>query len=511
VSRKIKIEPKVQPIARSEILQIADIVARDKGIEREDIIEAMECAILKTAQMKFGIDKELVAEIDNKTGEISVYRILSVVEDVEDPGKQLSLPNAKKMQEDAKIGDVIRDKLPALEFGRVAAQAAKQIIMQKIRTAERKKQYEEFSGRVGEIITGLVKRVDYAGVIIDIGRTDGVIRKSEMLPNEVYRIGDRIKVLLSGLNEDETVPLLQLSRTHPDFLRKLFEQEVPEIYDGTVRIVAVARDPGSKSKIAVTTSDSNVDPIGACIGVKGSRIQAVINELKGEKLDVVLWSDNPAMFIVNSLAPTEVVRIIMEETGNKVTAVISDEQLSAAIGRRGQNVRLISKLTGWTINVMSSSDDIQMRTKETGKIAEMLRVGLDVDDLVARLLLEEGFVSIEDIASSQLNELAAIDGFDSDLAQEIQKRATAWVERKREELKQLGMEKGVSQELMQFELLRPELLEMLIKADVKTLDDLGDLSTDEVLDITGDWLSEQEAQTLIMKVRENWFKEDKKT
>jgi N utilization substance protein A len=506
VSRKIKEEPREQMIIKNEILQIADIVARDKGIDREDILEAMECAILKTAHMKFGDDRELAAEIDRNTGEISVYRLLEVVSEVDDSNRQISLEKAKLVKEDASIGDTLKDKLPPIEFGRVAAQSAKQIIVQKIRAVERKKQYEEFSSRVGEIITGVVKKVDYNGVVIDIGRTDGAIKRTEMLPSEIFRPGDRMKVLLSGLNEDETAPLLQLSRTHPDFLRRLFEQEVPEIYDGTVRIVSVARDPGSKSKIAVTTSDPNIDPVGACIGVKGSRIQAVISELKGEKIDIIVWSDNPAMFIVNSLSPIDVIRIIMEETGNRVTAVVPDESLSPAIGRRGQNVRLISKLTGWTINVTSASDDAQNRAHETKKLSEVIRAGLDVDEMVARLLLDEGFSSIDDIANTDVADLVKINGFDQELAAEIKDRAQVCLEAKRKEIEELCEKHGVSPELRKYELLKPELLEMLIKAGVKTLNDLGDLSTDELLEITGEWLNEDEAQTLIMKIREDWFK-----
>ncbi|MDR1391357.1 MAG: transcription termination factor NusA [Holosporales bacterium] len=507
MSRKIRLdEANVHSVARNEILQIADMVARDKGIEIEPILTALEDAILKTAQMQYGEEKDLEVMIDRKTGEISVYRLLAVSDSVEDFSKQISLKQARLTDSTIEVGDVLRDKLPALEFGRVASQSAKQILIQKLKIIERDRQYEEFSARVGEIIAGVVKRVEYSGVILDIGRTEGMIRKSETIPNETFKIGDRVKVFFAGLNKEQSGPLLQLSRTSPEFLKKLFEQEVPEIYDGVIRIVSVARDPGSKAKIAVTTSDHNLDPIGACVGVKGSRVQSVVNELKGEKVDIIAWEENPAIFIVNSLSPAEVSKIVMEETGNRVTAIVPDEQLSLAIGRRGQNVRLASKLTGWTINVVTESEESKERTQESSRILKTFMENLDVDEMVAHLLIGEGYSSVEDIAMLSISDIASIEGFDEDISAEIKQRATLYLERKKEEISELCKEKGVSVELKEYKLLTPELLEALVKADIKTLDDLGDLSTEELLEVSKSLLTRSEAETLIMKIRDNWFK-----
>ncbi len=508
MSRKIKLEENTRQVARNEILQVADMVAREKGIDREEILEAMESAILKTAQLKYGEEKNLEVVINRKSGEIELSRLLSVVDKVNNSNIEISLENALLAYPTIKTGDVIRDRLPALDFGRVAAQSARQVIIQKVRTAERQKQSEEFSGRIGEIITGVVKRVEYTDVIFDInGRTEGIIKKSEMIPNEIFRVGDRIKVLLVEINKEQTGPLLLLSRTHPDFLKKLFEQEVPEVYDGIIKIVSVSRDPGSKAKVAVTTTDPNLDPIGACVGLKGARVQAIVDELKGEKVDIILWSENPVIFIVNSLAPAEVLKIVMEEeSGDRVTAVVPDDQLSSAIGRRGQNVRLASKLTGWTINVTTESEETKARAKETARILNTFMNDLDVDEMVAHLLMGEGFSSIEDIALAPVSEISSIEGFDDEIADEIQQRAKTYITKKREEVFKLCDEKGVSPELKNYKLLKPKLLEALVKAGLKTLDDLGDLSKDELVEIAGDLLSESEAGTLIMKIRENWFK-----
>ncbi|MDR1034844.1 MAG: transcription termination factor NusA [Holosporales bacterium] len=506
MSRKIKIESKVHDVAaKNEILQVADIVARDKGIDREEILSAMECAILKTAQMKYGEERELKVTINRKTGDIEIYRILRVVDKAGDRNVEISQNDASRLKPDARIGDTLDDPLPSVDFGRIGAQVARQIIIQKVKSAERKKQYEEFEGRVGEIITGIVKRIEFSDIIIDIGKTEGIIRKSELIPNEIFKIGDRIKVLLSGLNKDQTGPLLHLSRTNPNFLRKLFEQEVPEIYDGIIKIVSITRDPGSKAKIAVTTSDPNLDPIGACVGTKGSRVQAVVDELKGERIDIVRWSNNVAIFIVNSLAPTRVSRIVLEELENEANVVVPDDQLSAVIGRRGQNVRLASKLTGWSISITTEKEDSENRARESDRILNILMENLDVDDMVARLLMGEGFSSIEDLVNTSSADLASIEGFDEDIANEISQRAVLAMDRKKAEIEKLCTEKGVSKDLIEYKLLRLDLLALLVNSDVKSLDDLGSLSTDELLDITGDLLSKREAETLIMKVREEWF------
>ncbi len=489
MSRKIKIEEATQPVAKSEILQVADIVAREKGIDRDDILDAMEQAVLKTAQMKYGDEANLQACIDRKTGEIEIFRLTKVEE---------------SSSESSKIKELRKEKLPPIDFGRVAAQVARTVIVQKVQMAERNKQYAEFSEKVGEIISGTVKRVEYANIILDIGRTEGILKKSDMIPHENFKIGERVKVYLDGLNKEQSSSLLRLSRVCPDFMKKLFEQEVPEVYDGVVQIKSVARDPGSKAKIAVTTSDQNLDPVGACVGIKGTRVQAIVEELKGEKIDVVTWSENPAIFIVNSLAPAEVNRVIIEENSNKVTAIVPDEQLSIAIGRRGQNVKLASKLTGWSINVTTESEELKARNAENERVIKYFMNGLDIDEMMAQLLISEGYYSMEDIASTSVERLATIRGFDIDIADELHQRAVAYIENKQNEIAKLCQEKEVAPELMNYELLRPELLEALVKSGLKTLQDLGDLSTDELMEIAGDLLSKSEAEILIMKIRETW-------
>lgn len=504
MSRKIKLEETAQPIAKSEILQVADMVAKEKGIERDDILEAMEQAVLKIAQMKYGEGTRLETHIDRKTGEIEIFRLMDIVERDPKFGKEVSLAEAQKQIDGAKIGDLFKDKLPPLDFRRVAAQVARTVIAQRVQLAERNKQYADFSEKVGEIITGTVKRIEYSNIVLDIGRTEGILKKTAAIPRENFKIGERVKVYLVGLNKEQNAPLLNLSRTCPEFMKKLFEQEVPEVYDGTVAIKAVARDPGSKAKVAVVTKDPNLDPVGACVGVKGARVQAIVDELKGEKIDVVNWDENPAIFIVNGLAPAEVSRIIMEETGDKVTAVVPDKQLSVAIGRRGQNVRLASQLTGWTINVTTESQETEERNVENARILKYFMSGLDVDEMMAQLLISEGYCSMEEIAISPIEKLASIRGFDEDIASELQRRAIEYIDAQKEEIAALCKENNVAPELANYKLLRPELLEVLIKAGLKTLEDVGDLATDELIEIAGDLLTKSEAEMLIMKIREAW-------
>jgi N utilization substance protein A len=505
VNKRTRVEGGAPLVIKNEILQVADVVAKDKGVGIDVILSAMENAILKTVQMKYGEEKSFSVVIDRKTGEIEVHRLTTVVDVVSDFNNHVSLDVARSINPYANVGDVLKDKLPAVEFGRVSAGVARQVVMEHISAAERENQLKEFSNRIGEVIVGIVKRIEFSNVIIDINRTEGIIRRSEMLPNEIVKVGDRVRVLLVSLNSESTGPLLQLSRTHPDFLKKLFEQEVPEVYNGVVKIMAVARDPGSKSKMAVATSDPNIDPIGACVGIKGSRVQAVVNELGGEKIDIIQWSDNPAVFIINSLAPAEATRIVMEEVGNKVTAVVPNDQLSVAIGRKGQNVRLASKLTGRVISVTTEEEDTKARAKESERILNVFSDGLDVDEVIARLLMGNGFTAIEEVANAQITEIASIEGFDEEIATEIKDRAIANMADIRSKVEDLCKEQNVAKDLMKCELLRPELLEGLVRAGIKTLNDLGDLSTDELLEITGDMLSQSEAMALIMKVRENWF------
>lgn len=506
MSRKIKVEEKtVATVVKNEILQVSDIVAKDKGIDREEVLEAMEYAILKTAQLKYGVEKDLLASIDRKTGEISIKRVMTVVEDVTNPDREIDLEEASAKSPGITYGDRIFEDLPGVEFGRVAAQSARQVIMQKVRTAERNKQFEAFSGRVGEIITGVVKRIEFSDVVLDVGRTEGILRRMDVIPNETFKVGDRIKVLLVSINKEGSGPMLVLSRTNNEFMKKLFEQEVPEIYDGIVKIMAIARDPGSKAKIAVSTSDSNLDPIGSCVGVKGARVQAICDELKGEKIDIVLWSDNPAVFIVNALSPAEVVRIVIDEGKGAVDAVVPNDQLSSAIGRRGQNVKLASKLTGWNINVTTEEEDSKKRTEENARILKHFMNNLDVDDMVAHLLLSEGYSNIDEIAESELSELTSIEGFDEVLAKELQDRAAAAILKKKKSIDNMCKKKGVKSDLREYDVIGTELLEVLVEGGIKSLNELGDLSTDELLEITGSMLSKEEAEALIMDIRKDWF------
>ena len=502
---KLNIDEKKRPVVKSELLQVAEIVAKDKEISQEEILQAMEEAILPSAQLRYGNKKNLIVNIDRFNGSINIKWVRKVVDKVNDEDTEILLREAKRFDVNAKVGDEIKNKLPPIEFSRSMASTSRNIIMQKIKLAERNNQAKEFSNRIGDIISGIVNRVEYSEIIIDIGKTSGVIRKSEIIPNETFKMGDRIKVLLCGLNKDPSMPLLQLSRTHPDFLKKLFAQEVPEVYDDIIKIVSVARDPGSKAKVAVMTNDPNIDCIGACVGPKGVRVQSVSEELKGEKIDIVKWSDDIALFIVNSLAPAKVTRVIIDESEQKVDAVVPNDQLSAAIGRRGQNIRLASKLTGWAINAITEEADLENRNKETSAIIKIFEGGLDVDEIVAHVLLNEGYVSISEIANSSIEELSSIEGFDNDIANEVQTRAKSYLENKKKALMELCKEKKVSNDLMNYELIRPELLEVLVKAGILKLDDLGNLSTDELLEISDGLLTKKEASTLILKVREKWF------
>ena len=502
---KLTIDEKKQPVAKSELLQVAEIVAKDKGFEKEEVLSALEEAMLPSARAKYGTNKNIVVHIERNTGNVLINWIRKVVDSVSDNETEISLNDARTFNKDTKIGDEISEALPNITFSRSMVQSARQIINQKMREAERKYQLKEFSNRIGDIIVGTINRIDYSNVILDIGRSEGVIRKSELIPNEPLKIGSRLKVLLCGLNQDSNVPLLRLSRTHPDFVKKLFAQEIPEVYDGIVTVVSVARDPGSKAKVAVTAADPSIDPVGACVGPKGIRIRTISDELRGEKIDVVKWSADPATFIVNSLAPAHPSKIVIDDTEKHVDAVIPDDQLSLAIGRRGQNVRLASKLTGWAINAITEKTATTKREKEQASIIANFKKSLDIDEELAERLVEEGYVSISEIANSTVDELTEIDGFDSEIALEISDRANLYIDNRTEQLVQLCKEKGVDEKLMNYELINPELLELLVKANIKTLDDLGDLSTEELLEISSGLLTQSEAESLIMEIRKTWF------
>lgn len=496
---------------KTEILGVADAVAREKGIDREVIISAIEVAIQKASRAKYGHDRDVRTTIDRRSGEIVMKAYREVVEEVENDQAQLTLEEAKKYKPDIKLGDFIIDDLPPFDFGRVAAQTAKQVIFQQVRDAERQKQYDEFKHRVGEIINGNVKRVEFGNVIVDLGSTEAIIMRDQMIPRESVRAGDRIRAYVADVRPEPRGSQIFLSRTHPEFLAKLFVQEVPEIYDGQIEIKAVARDPGSRAKFSVYVSDKSIDPVGACVGMRGSRVQNIVTELQGEKVDIVPWSENPAVFIVNAMVPAEVSKVVLDEDAEKVEVVVPDDQLSLAIGRRGQNVRLASKLTGWHLDVRSETEDAERQQAELKRISNTFIEGMDVDDVIAHLLISEGFKSMEEIAFVPLEDLANIEGFELELAEELQNRAKAYLEVKRKEFQDKLDAVGVASDLAEFDSLSQDQILELGAKGIKTLDDFADLAGDELVDLL-DHVSVREANAMIMKARERWFEaEDAKS
>jgi N utilization substance protein A len=409
-----------------ELIQVADVVAREKGIDRDEVLEAMEQAIQKAGRSKYGQEHDIRASIDRQTGEIRLVRCTEVVEEVEDDITQITLEQAQKRDPALSLGDFIVDPLPPIDFGRIAAQTAKQVIVQKVREAERSRQYEEFKDRTGEIVNGIVKRVEFGNVTVDLGRAEAVLRRDELLPRESFRNGDRVRAYIFDVREEPRGPQIFLSRTHPEFMKGLFRQEVPEIYDGIIEIKAVARDPGSRAKIGVISYDGSIDPVGACVGMRGSRVQAVVGELQGEKIDIVPWSDDPATFVVNALAPAEVAKVVLDEDQRRIEVVVPDEQLSLAIGRRGQNVRLATMLSGWDIDILTEAEESERRQEEFRTRSKIFMDALDIDDVMAHLLVAEGFTSVEEIAYTGLEELTQIEGFVEDIAEELQNRAVVF-------------------------------------------------------------------------------------
>ena len=469
--------------ARPELIQVADTVARDKGIEREEVFEAMEQAIQKAGRSKYGLEHDIRAVIDRSNGAISLARYQEVVEDdaeIENEAAQLTLTQAKTRKADAQVGEFLIDPLPPIDFGRIAAQTAKQVIVQRVRDAERARQFEEYKDRKGEIVNGLVKRVEYGNVIVDLGRAEALLRRDESIPREHFNNGDRIRALIYDVREETRGPQIFLSRTHPDFMAKLFAQEVPEIYDGVIEIMAVARDPGSRAKIAVLSHDSSIDPVGPCIGMRGARVQAVVGELQGEKIDIIQWSTDPATFIVNALAPAEVAKVVLDEENQRIEVVVPDDQLSLAIGRRGQNVRLASQLSGWRIDIMTEEAESEKRQHEFNTRSQMFIDGLDVDDVIAHLLVTEGFSSIEEVAYVPVDELMMIEGFDEDIAEELRARARSYLERRDEELASRAKELGINPDLGEVEGVSTMMMVNLGEKGILSRDDLADLTGEEL-------------------------------
>ena len=466
---------------RLELLQIADAVAREKSIEREVVLDAMAEAIQKAARSRYGAENEIRARINPTTGEIRLVRLLEVVDQVENDAVQVDLRDAQRRNPAAQLGDMIEDELPPVDFGRIAAQTAKQVIAQKVRDAERERQYDEYKDRIGEIVHGIVKRVEYGNVVTDLGRGEAIVRRDELLPRETFRNGDRVRAYIYDVRREQRGPQIFLSRTHPQFMAKLFAQEVPEIYDGIIEIKAVARDPGSRAKIAVLSNDSSIDPVGACVGMRGSRVQAVVNELQGEKIDIIPWSPDAATFIVNALAPAEVVKVVLDEDTQRIEVVVPDDQLSLAIGRRGQNVRLASQLTGWDIDILTEAEESERRQAEFASRSAIFAEALDVDEVIAQLLASEGFASIEEVAYVSLDEIAEIEGFDEDTAQEIQNRALDYIDRQNAEFDEKRIELGVDDALGKIEGVTPKMLVALGEDGIKTVEDLAGCATDDLL------------------------------
>jgi N utilization substance protein A len=493
-----------------ELLQVADAVAREKDIDQEIIITAMEEAIQKAGRSKYGHDHDIRAEIDRKNGDIVLKRYREVVEEIEDEATQLTPSEAARIKPDAKVGDFLIDELPPLDFGRIAAQTAKQVIVQKVREAERTRQYKEFKDRVGELVSGVVKRVEYGNATVDIGgRAEALLRRDESLPREHLKNGDRVRAYIYDVREEQRGPQIFISRTRPEFMAKLFMQEVPEIYDGIIEIKSVARDPGSRAKIAVISSDNSIDPVGACVGMRGSRVQAVVSELQGEKIDIIPWTEDIATFTVNALAPAEVTKVVLDEQKQSMEVVVPEEQLSLAIGRRGQNVRLASILSGWDIDIMTEEEETNRRTEEFSRRSKLFIEALDVDEVIGHLLVAEGFTNVLEIAEESVEELAKIEGFEIEVAQELQDRAKSWIAEKEAELQAKQKELGLSEDLLSFTHLDSDLIIKLGEKDIKTLDDLADLATDELVEMLGEEsMSEYNAEKIIMAAREHWFEDE---
>ncbi len=504
---------------RLELLQIADAVAREKSIEKEIVIEAIEEAVQKAARSRYGAEHDIRVHIDPKTGETTITRVVTVVDDeepIENTYAFKSLADARLDDADAFVGKTYEEILPPFEFGRVQTQMARQVVTGKVRDAERERQFEEFKDRVGEIVNGVVKRVEYGNIVVDLGRGEGVVRRDQAIPRENFQVGDRIRSYIYDVRRETKGPQIMLSRAHGGFMAKLFAQEVPEVYDGVIEIRAIARDPGSRAKMAVVSNDSSIDPVGACVGMRGSRVQAVVAELQGEKIDIIPWSPDEAAFLVNALAPAEVTKVVMDEEDERVEVVVPDEQLSLAIGRRGQNVRLASQLTGWQIDIMTESQDSERRQREFAERTQLFQEALDVDEVIAQLLVTEGFATVEDVAYVDLSEIAAIEGFGEETAEELQARARDYLEKEAAEYDEKRRELGVEDALLDVDGVTLPMSVALGEGEVKTVEDLAGLVPDDlrgwfetkegervrepgILEAFG--LSAEAAEALIMRAR----------
>jgi len=501
-----------------ELLQTAEAVAREKMIDPGLVVEAMEESLARAAKSRYGSEMDIRVSIDRKTGKATFTRVRTVVEDedLENYQAEFNVEQAKQYMENPSVGDIFEEEVPPVELGRIAAQSAKQVILQKVREAERDRQYEEFIDREGTIINGVVKREEYGNVIVDVGRGEAILRRNEKIGRESHRPNDRIRAYIKEVRREARGPQIFLSRTAPEFMAELFKMEVPEIYEGVIEIKAVARDPGSRAKIAVISYDGGIDPVGACVGMRGSRVQAVVNELQGEKIDIIPWNEDQPTFLVNALQPAEVSKVVLDEEAGKIEIVVPDEQLSLAIGRRGQNVRLASQLTGLDIDITTESEDSVRRQKEFEERTALFMAALDLDEFFAQLLVSEGFTNLEEVAYIEVDELLSIDGVDEGTAEELQARARDVLEERARKAVEAAQEMGVEQSLFDFEGLTPEMILALAEDGVKSLEDFATCADWE---LAGGWttvdgqrvkddgllesfgVSLEEAQNLIMSAR----------
>ena len=501
-----------------ELLQTAEAVAREKMIEPSLVIEAMEESLARAAKSRYGSEMDIRVSIDRKTGRAAFTRVRTVVteEELENYQAEMTVDQAKQYMENPEVGQQYIEEIPPVDMGRIAAQSAKQVILQKVREAERDRQYEEFQDRAGTIINGVVKREEYGNVVVDVGRGEAILRRTEKIGRESYRPNDRIRCYIKDVRRETRGPQIFLSRTDPMFMAELFKMEVPEIYEGIIEIKSVARDPGSRAKIAVFTTDTTIDPVGACVGMRGSRVQAVVNELQGEKIDIIPWNDDQPTFLVNALQPAEVSKVVLDEEAGKIEVVVPEEQLSLAIGRRGQNVRLASQLTNLDIDIMTEAEESARRQKEFEERTQLFIETLDVDEFFAQLLVSEGFANLEEVAYVEIDELLVIDGVDEDTAQELQTRAKEFLEEQANKALERAKELGVEESLINFEGLSPQMLEALAEDGVKNLDEFATCADWE---LAGGWttvdgervkddgilekfdLSLEEAQDMVMTAR----------
>ncbi len=501
----------VKSIPRLELIQVAETVSREKSIDKEEVITAMEEAIEKAARTKYGLERDIRANIDRKNGSINIAQFTEVVEIVENEYTQMTYNESQRRNLNVGIGEFYKQSLPPIDFGRIAAQTAKQVISQKVREAERQRQFQEYKDRVGEIVVGTIKRVDNQSVTIDLGRAEAVIKKDQMIPREQLRPGDRLRCFIIEVSEQGKGPQIFLSRSSNEFLAALFTQEVPEIYDGIIEIKGVAREPGSRAKISAFSNDPSIDPVGACVGMRGSRVQAVVGELQGEKIEIIPWTDDPVTFVINALAPAVPSKVVMDEDANRMEVVIPDDQLSLAIGRRGQNVRLASQLTGWFVDILTEAEESEKRQEEFSERSKIFIEALDIDDVIAHLMVSEGFITISDIAEASIEELMSIEGFDEDISTELSERAKNFVKMENERIDNAIKDLKVKNDLYDFSELSKLSILTLAENNIKTLDELAELDSGELFDILGNkvFMNEDDAGSIIMKARQHWFTENK--